>query len=304
MIKRMVALAFVSVLMGGLPPTISEAQKTGQVPVLSKTQWREDLQYLARELPKRHKNLFHTVSREQFERAVAELDTAIPSLEDHQIIVRMLQITAMVGDAHTYVHLPPAFKLYPLSLYWFGRDLRVLRAAPEYKSALGAKVVKVGGMNITDVQTRLFKVLTQSENEWFVLNNSPGYMSRPEVLQTLGIVPEVSRAAFTFEDDEGKQFALDVTPVVVDAGFDSLWLRAATSEPLSRQKQNEPFWFTYLPDSQTVYVNFKSYTSLSENAQKLFQFVDGNSTKRLVIDMRQNGGGDFTKVRSSLLPAI
>src|SRR5712691_10242022 len=302
--KLTIALALVSLLGGGLLPNIGRAQKAGKALTLSKTQWREDLQYLSRELPKRHKNLFHTVSREQFERAVAELDTAIPSLEDHEIIVRMLQITAVIGGAHTYVNLTQTFKLYPVALYWFGSDLRVVRAAPENKQALGAKVVKVGGMNISDVQTRLLKVLSQSENEWFVLNNSPGYMARPEVLQTLGIVPNVSRAEFTFEDEQGKQFTLDLTPVVPDASFNSLWLRAAASEPLSRQKQNEPFWFSYLPESQTVYVNFKGYDSLSDNARKLFQFVDSNSTKQLIIDMRQNGGGDFTKVRSSLLPAI
>jgi hypothetical protein len=299
-----IALALASLFGFGLLPNVGRAQKAGEPPTLSKGQWREDLQYLARELPKRHKNLFHTVSREQFERAVAELDTAIPSLQDHQIIVRMLQITAMIGDAHTYVHLPQTFNIYPQSLYWFGSDLRVVRAAPENKQSLGAKIVKVGGMNISDVQTRLLKVLSQSENEWFVLSNSPGYMANPEVLQTLGIVPDLSRATFTFENDEGKQFALDITPVVADASLSSRWLLAAASQPLYRQKQNEPFWYTFLPDSQTVYVNFKGYASLSENVQKLFQFVDSNPTRRLVIDMRQNGGGDFTKVRSSLLPAI
>jgi len=108
--------------------------------------------------------------------------------------------------------------------------LRVVRAAPENKQTLGAKVVRVGGMNISDVQTRLLRVLSQSENEWFVLSNSPGYMARPEVLQTLGIVPNVSRADFTFEDEQGKQFTLDLTPVVPEASFNSLWLKAATSE--------------------------------------------------------------------------
>ena len=116
--KLIIALALVSLLGGGLLPNIGRAQKASEALALSKGQWREDLQYLARELPKRHKNLFHTVSREQFERDVAELDTAIPSLEDHQIIVRMLQITAKVGDAHTYVHLPQTFRRYPVGLYW------------------------------------------------------------------------------------------------------------------------------------------------------------------------------------------
>jgi hypothetical protein len=302
--KLTIALALASLFGIGLLPTIGKAQKAGEALILSKAQWREDLQYLARELPKRHKNLFHTVSREQFERAVAELDAEIPTLAAYQIMVRMLQITAKVGDAHTYVHLPPTSKLYPLSTYWFGSDLHVVRAAPEYKQALGAKVVKIGDLNINDVQTRLLRVLSQAENEWFILSNSPGYMANPEVLHTLGIVPDVSRAAFTFENDEGKQFALDITPVVPDAGFNSLWLRAAASEPLSRQKPNEPFAFTYLPESQTIYVSFRGYDSLGENARKLFQFIDSNPTRRLVIDMRQNGGGDFTKVRSSLLPAI
>src|SRR5918995_6835482 len=68
---------------------------------LTKAQWRDDLRYFARELPKRHKNLYHATSREQFERAVAELDAAIPSLQDHQIFLKLKQIAASVGDGHT-----------------------------------------------------------------------------------------------------------------------------------------------------------------------------------------------------------
>jgi len=287
-----------------LPPLVCQAQTANATLPLSKAQWREDLQYLARELPKRHKNLFHTVSREQFERAVAELDAALPSLQDHQVIVRMLQITAKVGDAHTYVHLPQGFKRYPISLYWFGNELRVVRATKEYTDALGARVVKIGETGIDEVQARLLSVLSQAENEWFILSNSPAYMLRPEVLHTLGVVPDTGRAKFTFENEQGAQFTLGIAPVVADARFASESVGAAKEEPLYRQRADEPFWFTYLAERQTVYVNFKRYDSLDENTRKLFQFVDGNPTRKLVIDMRQNSGGDFTKVRGSLIPAI
>ena len=47
--------------------------------------WREDLRYLAAELPKRHKNLFHTMTREQFDAAVRDLDAKIPMLSQNQI---------------------------------------------------------------------------------------------------------------------------------------------------------------------------------------------------------------------------
>ena len=295
-------------LLCSAPPPRAAARQAGAKP-LTKQQWREDLQYFARELVKRHANAFHHTTREEFERAVAELDAAIPALEDHQIIIRLLQITSRVGDAHTYVHLPATFKRYPLVFYRFGAELRVVRAAADYKDALGARVVKIGGVGIGDVQARLLGVISQDENEWLVLNNGPAYMAVPEVLHTLGVVADTGRAPFTFEDDTGKQFALSVAPVVPDANLASLLLGAAKSEPLYRQRPAEQFWFTYLPDSQTVYANFRGYPKCGvlgscQEFDDLMKMVDERKPARLVIDMRQNGGGDFTKVRRGLIPAI
>jgi hypothetical protein len=48
------------------------------IALLTKEQWLEDLKFLARELPRRHKNALHTVPKEQFERVVAELDGVVP----------------------------------------------------------------------------------------------------------------------------------------------------------------------------------------------------------------------------------
>lgn len=292
------AISVVTLLCCGLISIRSAAQSNTQAPTLNKEQWREDLRYFARELPKRHKNLYHATSREQFERAVAELDAAIPSLQDHQIIVRMHQIAATIGDGHTGVHLPRYFKRYPLRLYWFGHELRVVGGAKEYQNSLGTRVVKIGALGIDEVQARILSCFptAQNENEWYVMSTSPAFIMVPEFLHTLGIVPDLGHAPFTFEDEHGKQFTLEISPVEVPimGGVPTLrLLSVAKEEPLYRQKLGERFWFTYLPDSQTVYVSFRGYNSLDENARKLFQFIDSNPTKHLVIDMRQNGGGDF-----------
>ena len=277
---------------------------------LTKAQWREDLRYFAKELPKRHKNLYHATSREQFERAVADLDAGIPSLPDHQIIVKLHQIAATVGDGHTGVHLPSSFTMYPLSLYWFGRELRVLAAAKDYPSALGTRVVKIGGLAIDDVQARVLSCFpsAENENEWYVKGTSPAFIVRPEVLHTLGIVPGLGPASFTFEDDQGHQSTLEITPVAVPpakGGAVSLGLvPAARTPPLFRQKPGEPFWFTYLPESQTTYVNFRQYASLGDHARALFAFIDSHQTSRLVIDLRQNGGGDFFEGRKHLIAPL
>ena len=279
------------------------AQTSGaQAAAPSTARWREDLRYLARELPRRHANAFHSVTRERFERAVAELDAAIPMLPDYQIIVRMLQLTALIGDGHTYVHLPPTFKRYPIGMYWFGNELRVISATADYRRALGARVLRIGEVDIATAQERLLSVISHAENQWFVLRNSPAYMARPEVLRTLGIVSDTAEATFAFEHDAGERFTLDLIPVGPEATLTGLEQQGAT--PLYRQRPTEQFWFAYLPEAQTVYVSFRSYNSFGENARRLLDFIDRNQAKRLVIDIRQNTGGDFTKVRRQLVPEL
>jgi hypothetical protein len=273
-------------------------------------QWRDDLRYFAKELPKRHKNLYHAMTREQFERAVADLDAAIPSLQDHQVVVRLLQVTGMVGDGHTAVHLPPSFKIYPIALYWFGKDLRVIAAGADYRNVLGMRVVRIGGMNIDEVQARIATCFASAanENEWFVLNTSPAFMARPEILHALGIVPDLARASFTVADDGGAQSTVDIhaieTPPIRERVLNLGLVPAAKEQPLYRQKLGEPFWFTHLPESQTTYVSFRRYASLGDHAKQLFAFIDSHPTKRLVIDLRQNGGGDFTEGRKHLIAPI
>src|SRR3954464_9699876 len=65
--------------------------------------WREDLRYLAEEMPKVHNNLFHTMTREQFDASIKRLNDRIPQLARHQIIIEMARIVALVEDGHTNI---------------------------------------------------------------------------------------------------------------------------------------------------------------------------------------------------------
>jgi len=52
----------------------SAANADGPVYNLTAEQWRQDLRFMADELQRRHKNVFHATTREQFTAAVADLD--------------------------------------------------------------------------------------------------------------------------------------------------------------------------------------------------------------------------------------
>ena len=54
-------------------------------PTLSRDEaWRQDVQFLAKELPKRHKNLFFHLKKADFNRSIRQLDTTLPKLSDGQ----------------------------------------------------------------------------------------------------------------------------------------------------------------------------------------------------------------------------
>ena len=187
-------------------------------PTVSKEQWREDLKYFAKELPKRHMNLYHACRSQEFERAVAELDAAIPSLEDHQIVVRLQQIAARVGDGHTGVHLPLYFKLYPIAVYWFGGELRVTAATKAYERALGARVVQIGDAGdrrgAGARRAAAFRA-PRTRTSGTRSATSPAFITVRKSCTRWASCPISAHAPFTFEDDEGAQFTLEVEPVDV-----------------------------------------------------------------------------------------
>ena len=278
-----------------LPPAARRAPGDA----LTKEQWRQDLKHLAKELPRRHKNAFHTVSRETFERAVAELDADIPALQEFEIIVRLQQIIAMIGDAHTSLSTfpPKTFRRYPLTLSWFGSELRVTRTTAAYRAALGGRVSRIGDLSVAEANERVSH-LVPHENDYWVRFVSVGSMTSPEVLFTLKILPSVEHGQWTFENAEGKQFSLDITALPADEKIE--WLSTLKEVPLYRQRLGEQFWFTTLPDSETLYVNLRGYpetNTFKRIADDLLKSVKASPPKRLVIDVRQNTGGDFNKGR-------
>ena len=271
---------------------------------LTKEQWRQDLQHLSKELPRRHKNAFHTVSKEKFERAVAELDTAIPSLGEHEILVGLRRIVAMVGDAHTALAPSQTFNRYPLTLYWFGNDLRVLRTTAEYRRSLGARVVGIGGLSLAEA-TALVNTLVPRESEQFVRYGNVSLMPFAEVLHALKIAPDVGQARWTFEDAAGQRFSLDFKPVAANTKVE--WLSTLKEVPLYRQQSDQLMWVKSLPDAQTVYLNLKAYPdadTFKRVSEEMLKLIDNSQAKRLVIDVRQSNGGDFLKFRSHILKEL
>ena len=269
---------------------------------VSKAQWAEDIDYFAKKLVDKHANAFHFTTKEKFYKAIDDLKKDLPDLKDEQVVVRLLQITSSVGDGHTAVHLPSNFPIYPIALFCFGKEMYVTRATQQYEQLCGKKLVKIDGHTLDEINQKLSSVITSNENDWFVMSVRAQMISVPDILHTLGIISFADKAKFTFSDEENSPIEIELQPFFQDGK--KQWVSAVKQEPMFRQRTNENFWFTYLEDINAVYLNFRGYDDLAKNTNSLFDFVNEKKATRLIVDLRQNGGGDFKKGRRQLVSPI
>jgi hypothetical protein len=273
---------------------------------ITKEAWRADLHYLARELPNRHINAFHTISRETFAREVERLDAAIPRMNGDEVLVGLMRIVALIGDGHTHLDLSPDSLRYPIELQWFGDELRIVGAAAPYHAATSARMLALGSTPIQEVMDHATQLVPRGENDGRTRLTATLQLNSPEVLHGLGVIAERGNAPFALELDTGERTTMSLSPA--PRGDLSTWKMAwGEKPPLYLQHLNEQWWTEFLPDAQAVYFSFTAYPPEDEFLERttaLAQLLNESRARRLVIDLRRNQGGDFDRFRRLLLPAI
>jgi hypothetical protein len=289
---------------------------------LSADQWRADLRYLAEQMPKVHVNLFHTMTPAQLDAAVAALDRRIPSLNTDEILVGLARVTALVQDGHSGVIGPLTFASqtnYPLKLNWYPNGIFVEAAPPEYASLVGGRLVRVGNAPIERAYAEISALVPHDPaNDGLQRVVGPRvYLTSARVLHGLGFTPAATEATFVVERD-GKQIAATLKPTsssrhlfagAVDGGWIDAGAASSNPLPLSRKHPGQPYWYEYMPAQHAVYVQFNGVSNdgsepLGTFFRGVFDFVEHNDVQRMVIDLRNNGGGNNQLLRPVLVGLI
>ena len=268
---------------------------------LTAEEWQAELRYMAEKMPEVHKNLFHKMTRQQFEQAVERLHARIPSLTRHGVIVEMARIVALINDGHTRIDFTRdaaiGFRRLPLRLYLYEDGLYVHAAATEYAHAVGARVVRIGNVSAEDAAAAVGQVVSY-DNEMMIKDVLPHRLVIPEILHALGLVDQVDAAEFVVVDSRGKEHALSLSPVTADADIAWVDVRSdKTPAPLWLRDPANAYWHEYLPESRTMYLQYNAVTNkadepLADYVKRLFQEIESAAVDRLIIDLRLNQGGN------------
>jgi len=209
---------------------------------LSQEQWRTDLKFLAQELPKRHANAFHHISREQLDAEVASLDHQLAQLDGDEIYAGLEHIANSIGDAHTYVQFPPDAANFPIEIGRFGAEYHVLSVGPELEKALGAQVLNIRGMPIAQARDLSLALTPAGETTALADARISGFLTRGITLHGLGLTPSSGSTQYTLANSQGQEFTIEVRALPTDAEVN--WVSLVKDAPWSRAKPGEDFWFT------------------------------------------------------------
>lgn len=275
--------------------------------------WAQDLSYVARKLPQLDRS-FTPETREKFREVMVHLQHDAPKLDDPHIMVNLAKAVALPGNAHTRLYLVRArtvVRQYPVQIWWFKKDLRVVRATPEYASLLGCEVTAIGGHPAIDVRARVAPMYagSQSWTDYVSTYTIPS----AEILYGLDLIPAMNHATWTFRCPAGtRSIALDPLPLrKSDRNVESWWNLAPqysdpkqqfvplqlTSLPLYLRHPEKNYWFEYQEDKQLLYFQFnraleQADETLRDFGVRLEAALREEKVHTFVIDLRFNTGGN------------
>lgn len=284
--------------------------------------WRFDLNLMAREINRRGYAPYHSISHQEFDRRVTALDAAIPTLSDMQIIAAMMKLTAAIGDGHTMIYAfserPEFLRNVPVEFALFQEGLFIIAAESRFADLLGAQVIQFGDRSEQELREGLDAIISRdNENSPKVV--SPMRMRNLPLLAALGLIPNPTQVVLTVRDLGGNLRTVtlpadsEISSRKLWDGLPGNWKRFVDTIPkplpLYLRDPHKDYWYEYLPESKTVYLQWNhvhsdATESISDFFDRIARFIETHPVEKLAIDMRWNNGGDSVLIPSVLASLI
>jgi hypothetical protein len=246
----------------------------------------------------------------KFKPQIAALRQSIGDRSDAEIVLELARIVASAHVAHTSVEMPASMgfeQALPVQFRWFSDGMIVWLATPAYKQMIGLHVAKIGSMPPEDLEKAVAPFVSY-ENDACLKWHAPLLMTLRPVLDALHLIDADGTVPLTLT-------RTGETPLNVKLPFfenPQPWLGVFEALkipfPMSFRERNRSYWYRYLEDSQTAYINYSVCAEdpklpFAAFVRSVMADLDAKPVRRVVIDLSRNGGGD-TRVIHPLLQAL
>jgi hypothetical protein len=270
--------------------------------VRTDAEWLEDLKVFEAQLSAGQKDFAKVYPKDQFDRELTAIRRDVPQLSNHEIKLRLMRLVASAHIVHNSIDIPKGFQRLPMTFYWFSDGLAVTSAVPEYREAIGARVIRVGSMTPEQLEAAVAPYVSHENQQW-LHEMSPTYMRLVDVLHQLKLEDAEGHVTMTVAKPGGQAFTVSIAtggaPQTLVSAEDVLHIPPRLA---LRRNLSPYYWYRYLPESQTLYIQYNKcdndpQLSFKAFANEMFAAVDALPIQRTVMDLRFNTGGDNSIVR-------
>lgn len=274
--------------------------RTSNSPTLNTTdrneRWIADFQYVKNKLPIKHKNLFFSKSEIDFNNEMDLLINNVSERNDLELKGDLAKIINSINDSHTSVDIQGEF-IYPISFFQFEDGIYLSNCSLGYKEYWGKKLVAVNGYSIEQLHLKLDPYVPK-DNEAIAKNTFPNLLIFAEALKIAGIADR-DEVVFTFEGTTKND--IKVKPLELENYQETKFLSKDTEYmdqfPLSKHNSDKYYWFYHFEEDNIIYVKYNACSnmpdySFSDFTKDVFKYIDTNKIDKLIIDLRDNGGGN------------
>ena len=298
--------------------------------------WRKALDGVSNDILAIHPAPFAKIGETVWRRDVAALRAELPKLTEEQRIVRLMQLVASIGDGHTQIQLADNryASWYLVRLYEFSDGVFITSAHRSLEELAGAEVIEIAGRPVSEVLSAA-RALMGADNSFdekerlYAVHNA--YLMRAlgfaENNGTLEIRVRLKNGRIvnrTLEprpvDEEiypyyDEIFSWSYLPEVFGLPFDERanWISAYRGTPaadfINADESRPPFLqrrFDFskraLPvrDAYYLYYGSTNYGAMVNETRAAFAEIDEVRPKRLILDIRDNFGGDGSTIEPML----
>ena len=213
--------------------------------------------------------------------------------KDNDSFVLLLQsVAAKIHDGHTTVNFTNAGLLYPMHFYADekGFYLDVVQSGNE--ESLGKQINKINGKEMSEIYNR-FRDIISYDNEATLRKTFKNIIPSFSSWQQLGLCSADSSITLTFTDGS----SVNLRPIPKKQLIPRRIHTKPSKTQLMRSRSNRmPFSFELI-EPGICYILFdrcesRSLPTFSAFLDSMFQTMQASSINTLVVDVRENSGGD------------
>ena len=300
----------------------AQGQDTGPPPaseVLTVEDMRADLAVFRDDFLARDQS-YSPDAREDAEARLAALEDGLEHVGRAEFELRLAQIVSLADNGHTISFAgdrSSRFNRVSIRVFPFGEDFYVLRATEPNAELLGARVVDVGGTAISEIRGAS-RALVGGTPAW--RDRVGSYLiESPEQLHALGLAPDPAGAVYAFETSDGARIErfLAGDPAGERPGRTSRWIYPELLEeevgewralmdpdlaPWALQDAGESFRSREVRELDAMVIELRRNNNapgkpIRVALREFRQVIEEAGRSNVILDMRQNGGGDLNTTR-------